>query len=122
MKYKVLYTNLLLFACALISIAPGNTSDDKNAVSAPAPTRSVAISSESVTMYADSQKRIDDARKILESTPAFKDLVIAQQNQQVVLYHALAEAGLKPSDKCQPVVKEGVLVSFECPVPASGKK
>lgn len=117
MKYAAFF--LLLSCSFFLIVATG--ADDKPKDVAPA-VRTVAPSPDSLAQWAESQKRVDDAMRVLESTPAYKDVIIARQGQQTVLVAIMAENGLKPSEGCKPIVKDGALLSFECPEKGSEKK
>ena len=89
--------------------------------------RTVPIKPEALAVYAEAQKRTEDARKLVEASPAWKDYVIAQNQEQTALLYVLAESGAKPSE-CKSMTKEGkpltqgaALDHFDCEAPKADK-
>lgn len=98
---------------------------DKPAVTTPAtdaakkspPPRHIAITDGKLgDSYANAYKNLEAKRKAVEDSPAWKDYVISQNQMQTTVLFIMAEMGIKPSDECKPVEKDGRLVHFECPV------
>lgn len=77
--------------------------------------RTIAIPANAIEVFTEAQKRTAEGRKAVETSPVWKDYLILQNQEQTALVYAMAEAGLKPSEGCRPVIKEGTLTAFECP-------
>lgn len=90
--------------------------------------RTVTINPQSVQVYTDAQKRTEEMRKVVEASSVWKDYVIAQNQEQSALLYVLAENGIKPSDGCKPMTKDGKVLTvgglldhFDCEVKAAPK-
>lgn len=86
-------------------------------------TRSVSITPVLAAVYSDAQKRTDEARKAVESSPQWKDYVIAQNQQESATFYIMAELSLKPSEGCVPIFDEKTkaLLRFDCTPKADPK-
>lgn len=114
----------LLF-CLILCIAVGAQTFSPSLTDAakPAPMRAVAITPGLLKLFTDAQARTESARRVLEETPAYKNVVILQEQERTTLMGILAECGLKPSDECKPVLaKDGKLERFDCPIKEPEKK
>lgn len=104
---------------------------DKPSATAPAtdtvkkatpPPKHIAITkAELGDAYANAYKNLEARRKAVEESLAWQQYIISQNQLQSTTLFIMAEMGIKPSEECKPIERDGKLLYFECPVKTEEK-
>lgn len=71
--------------------------------------------------YANAYKNLEARRKAVEESLAWQQYIISQNQLQSTTLFIMAEMGIKPSEECKPIERDGKLLYFECPVKTEEK-
>src|SRR5262245_19086407 len=98
MRIKIALAVVCLTAFVAIAQEKPAAKPDVPPQSAKPEMRPISINLEQAKLFDDAASRVEETRRIVEASPAFKDWVIAQNQLQTTQFYIMAELGLKPKD------------------------